>query len=152
VLSDIDHERGEQEITQDGKENDEWRDEIEQPAALQDGCPLPLRQRALVLPVEPDSDPDNEKERQHLRCKKIHSDQDFHRTVIPVRKSHVAEQPAQQQKAEYCDTRGQRAVLSQKALLSRLKVDTRVQLREAFGGDARCLNSNVPDEPGRIQD
>jgi hypothetical protein len=74
VLLDINHERGEQEITQDGKENDERRDEIEQSAALQDGFPLPLRQRALVLLVEPDSEPGNETKRQHLRHQKIHSD------------------------------------------------------------------------------
>ena len=52
VLFDIDHERDEQEIAQHGNENDERRDEIEKPAALQDGGPLPLRR--LVLLVEPD--------------------------------------------------------------------------------------------------
>jgi len=59
ILRDIDHEPGEQEITQDGKENDERRDEIENPAALQDGLPFPLRQRIEHL-AAPDSDPDNE--------------------------------------------------------------------------------------------
>ena len=42
VLVDIDRERGEQEVGQHGEEHGERRDEIEQPAPLQNGRPLHL--------------------------------------------------------------------------------------------------------------
>src|SRR6187399_1304452 len=73
-------------------------------------------------------------------------------SLNPSQVPHVIEQPAQQQQAKHCDAHVHRAVSSQKALCREFEIDTGEQLREAFGGEAVRLHSNVSAEPGRIED